>query len=171
MVFERCRDILVQESELVQHIAGLQADIREAVFNRNWTDFEGHFDALGRLGEEFAALESERRRLFAGIQAEVAIADGMDDSLANGEARFYAFAAHLPPAQRAELTEVYRSLKMETLRVRMAGEALMTYIAEARSTIAGFFEIAFPGRGGKIYTPHGIPVSHDMRSMVLNRTF
>jgi hypothetical protein len=153
MVFEQCRDILLKENELVQQIAGLQNGIREAVLGRNWTDFESHFIALGRIKVEFTVLESKRERLFS-------------DS-----ARFYAIAAHLPLEQRAELTAIYRSLKTETLRVQMAGESLMEYIAEARATIAGFFAIAFPDRGGKIYTPHGVPVSHDMRSVVLNRAF
>jgi len=62
-------------------------------------------------------------------------------------------------------------LKLEAMRVRMAGEALTGYIAGMRATMAGFFEIAFPERGGKIYSPHGNTVSHDMRSMVLNQRF
>ncbi|MCL2763402.1 MAG: hypothetical protein FWD36_09405 [Treponema sp.] len=160
MVFEQCRDVLLQESELVQRIGALQNLIREAVVSRDWTDFEGHFNALGGLGEEFTALENERKRLFAGIQTET-----------GDSARFYAFVAQFPRDQRAELSAIYRSLKLESLRVRMAGQTLMGYIVEARTTIAGFFEIAFPDRGGKIYTPHGVPVSHDMRSMVLNRAF
>jgi hypothetical protein len=153
MVFEQCREILLREIDLIQQVAGLQNGIREAVLGRNWTDFESHFSALGGIKAEFTALESIRERLFS-------------DS-----ARFYTLAAHLPPEQRAELTAIYRSLKMETLRVQVAGESLMEYIAEARATIAGFFEIAFPDRGGKMYTPHGVPVSHDMRSVVLNRAF
>jgi hypothetical protein len=153
MVFEQCRDILTKESELVQQIAGLQNGIREAVLNRNWTDFESHFTALSGIKAELNALESKRERLFS-------------DS-----ARFYSLAAQLPPDQRAVLTAIYRGLKIETLRVQMAGESLMEYIIEARATIAGFFAIAFPDRGGKLYTPHGVPVSHDMRSVVLNRAF
>jgi hypothetical protein len=160
MVFENCKEILLKESELVQRIAGLQDLIREAVFNRDWTDFEAHFNNLGEMGEEFTALESEREKLFSGFQAE------KGDS-----AKFYAFAAHLPVEQSREISEIYRKLKLETMKVRMSGEALMGYIAGARATIAGFFEIAFPDRGGKIYSSYGKTVSHDMRSMVLNRSF
>jgi len=159
MVFDRCREILLKESELVQHIGSLQKCIHEAVMNRNWIDFESHFIKLSRIKTEFSTLEDERERLFTRIPAET------------GDSSFYSFAATLPPEQRAEINAIYRSLKLETLRVRIAGDALMSYIAEVRAAMAGFFEIAFPGRGGKIYTPHGIPVSHDMRSIVLNRTF
>ncbi|MCL2127307.1 MAG: hypothetical protein FWH38_03550 [Treponema sp.] len=160
MVFEKCRDILLKESELVQRIACLQNLIKEAVISRDWTDFENHFSALKGMGEEFTALETERERLFSASPGEE-----------NGASGFYALAVQLPELQRGELTAIYRSLKLETLRVRIAGEALMSYISEARSTIAGFFNIAFPDRGGKIYTPHGTPFSHDMRSMILNRRF
>jgi len=159
MVFEKCRKILLKESELVQRIASLQKLIREAVRNREWTDFEYHFAALGRIKAEIIALESERERFFAEISGKT------------GDFSFYAFAAQLPPEQRAELTAIYRNLKLETLRVQMAGEALMTYITEVRVVIAGFFEVAFPDRSGKIYTPHGMSASHDMRSIILNRSF
>ena len=159
MMFEQCREILLRESELVQHIAGLQNDIREAVMNRNWADFEEHFAALGRIKAEIADLEDKRERLFSEISGKT------------GDFSFYAFATQLPAEQRAELTEIYRSLKLETLRVQVSGEALMKYITEVRVVITGFFEIAFPDRSGKIYTPHGISASHDMRSMVLNRSF
>ena len=159
MVFEQCRRILLKESELVQRIACLQKLIREAVMNREWTDFEDHFAALGRLKTEITALESERKRFFTEITGK------------SGDFSFYAFAAQLPPEQRAELTAIYRNLKLETLQVRTAGEALMTYITEVRVVLAGFFEVAFPDRGGKIYTPHGMSISHDMRSMILNRSF
>jgi hypothetical protein len=158
MVFEQCKDILLKESDLVQRIAALQKLIYDAVVNREWTDFEGHFDALSGLGEEFAALEDMRDGLFAKDQG--------------GERpSFYSLAAQLPREQRKEITDIYRKFKIEFLKVRMSGETLMGYIAGARATMAGFFEVAFPGRGGKIYSPHGVPVSHDMRSMVLNQSF
>jgi len=160
MVFEMCRDILLKEHELVQRIAGLQNLIWEAVIKRDWADFEGYFGDLNKVGDEFSALEAERERFFSEFQDESGDLSG-----------FYALAARFPADQRAEITEIYRGLKLETLRVQMFGETIMGYIAGARATIAGFFEIAFPDRGGKLYTPNGIPVSHDMRSMVLNQCF
>jgi len=159
MVFEQCREILLKERELVGCVTGLQNGIHKAVTSRNWADLEDNFAALGRIKAEINALESEREQLFAQITGKT------------GDFSFYAFAAQLPAEQRAELTDIYRNLKFETLRVRMSGEALMTYITEVRIVLAGFFEIAFPDRGGKIYSPHGKRISHDMRSMVLNRSF
>jgi len=159
MVFEQCRGILLMERELVRRITSLQNGIHQAVTNRNWTDLEDNFAALGKIKAEINALEADRERIFTELTGKT------------GEISFYTFAARLPEAQRAELTELYRSLKFETLRVRMSGEALMNYITEVRIVLAGFFEVAFPDRGGKIYSPHGKRISHDMRSMVLNRSF
>jgi hypothetical protein len=158
MVFERCKEILLKESELVQRIAGLQNLIYEAVINREWADFEGRFMALSGMREEFAALEAVREQLFSENQGDQ-------------RPSFYALTVKLPVEQRNELTEIYRSLKLEGLKVRTTGETLMGYIAAARATMAGFFEVAFPDRGGKMYTPYGKQVSHDMRSVVLNRAF
>jgi hypothetical protein len=138
----------------------LQNLVYEAVVNRDWSGFEANFSRLGEIGEEFTALEHKRERLFAGFRAE-----------SDASTKFYSLTAGLPPEQRGELTDIYRSLKLETLKVKIAGESIMNFIAGARATVAGFFEIAFPDRKGKIYTPYGMPVSHDMRSIVLNRSF
>jgi hypothetical protein len=80
-------------------------------------------------------------------------------------------ASLLPEKQRNDLTSVYRSLKLETLKLRIANEALMTYLGSIKSTLKEFFDLAFPERGGKMYTPKGTHLSHDMRSMVLNQSF
>jgi len=160
MVFEKCREILHKECEVVRRIASLQNLVHEAVLNRDWSGFEANFSKLNEIGEEFTALEHERERIFSSIQVK-----------SDASANFYTFTAKLPPDQRGELTEIYRNLKMETLKVRIMGETIMSVIIGARATAAGFFELAFPDRKNKIYTPYGMPVSHDMRSMVLNRSF
>ena len=161
MDFEKCRDILLKEIELVRRVSALQNSIREAVIKRDWVDFESYFSELNGIGDEFSFKEFERKKYFSGEGSRPAAAG----------AGFYAQIAHLPAKQRRELSEIYRTLKLETMRVQISGEAIMDFIAGARATIAGFFEIAFPDRGGKMYTPHGRPVSHDMRSMVLNHRF
>jgi len=160
MVFEKCKAILLKECELVRRITSLQNLVYEAVINRDWGGFEANFSKLNKIGEEFTELEHERERLFAGILPESDVS-----------ARFYSLTAGLPLEQRNELTEIYRNLKLETMRVKIMGENITSFIAEARATVAGFLEIAFPERKGKIYTPYGMAVSHDMRSMVLNRSF
>jgi hypothetical protein len=172
MLFEKCKDILLREYELVQKAASAQHLTADAVKNREWTDFEGRLSEMGGLEREIAALETEREQLFAEFAAGRESSSASDASASGDDkSRFYALTAALPAGQRNELTAMYRALKLEALRLRMANEALASYLAGARAALAGFFEAAFPERGGRIYTRRGTPLSHDMRSMVLNRTF
>jgi len=164
MEFEKCRDVLVRENELVHKVGSLQDMAYKAVVGRDWADFDEHFHALEEMGKELAVLESEREQVFS--KCYEGIATDVDAS-----SRFYAFVARFNQEQRTEITEIYRSLKMETIRVQAVGETLMGYIAGMRSTVAEFFKTAFPERSGKTYSPYGTQVSHDMRSMVLNQQF
>lgn len=156
---------MLQECALVQEAAAVQRLIRHAVEEREWSDFESHFSAMAALEGRLAALEREREELFAAFEPALEDSPNLDDD----KGRFYAFAARLPIEARNELTAIYRGLKLEALKLRLSNETLMAYLGEMRATMAGFFELAFPDRGGRIYTPRGLPVSHDMRSMVLNR--
>jgi len=154
MDFDRCRDILLREGELVGEIGALQDAVHAAVTGRDWEGFEGRFAELEEKGRGLEALEAEREALIPGA------ADG-----------FYAFAASLPDDRRREISEAYRGLKIAAVRVKTAGDTLMAYIASQRATMAGFFDAAFPERSAKTYSPAGTQVSDDMRSMVLNRHF
>lgn len=165
-MYEECKEILIKQHEAVAKAAALQKLVQEAVQKREWADFKAHFGALGAISGEIAALEREREAVFAGISTEPPHAV----ELVGGDAgRFYALCMHFSAEQRAEIGAIYRGLKLEALKLRLANDALLEYVSGMRSTLADFFELAFPDRGGKIYTPRGTPVSHDMRSMVLNQ--
>jgi len=77
----------------------------------------------------------------------------------------------LPVNQRNELTSIYRSLKIEAIKLRMANESLFAYLSGIKSTLKDFFDLAFPERGGKMYTKDGMHFSNDMQSIFLNRRF
>jgi len=175
MIYEKCREILLKESELVQNAFNIQKKIQDAVLNREWTDFEGHFSAMSALEGKIAALEDEREGLFLELMTaqERKPSHGKEKSpaLDDAKGRFYAMTAHLPVEQRNDLTAIYRSLKLEALKLRMANDILMNYLGSVKASLTDFFELAFPDRGGKMYTPRGTHLSHDMRSMVLNRRF
>ena len=168
MVYEKCRDILLRECELVQEAAVLQEKLASAVINREWADFESRINAMNFIEKSLSELEREREGLFIEFEAgrQKASADTKD-----AKGRFYEMASLLPENQRNDLTAIYRSLKMESLKLRMANEALMAYLGGIKSTLTDFFSLAFPERAGKMYTREGTHLSHDMRSMVLNRSF
>jgi hypothetical protein len=169
MIYEKCRDILLRECELIQNAVGVQEKIRLAVVNREWAVFEDHLNAMNAIECGIESLEDEREQLFKIFETLVHQKSFSDNLDAKG--RFYTLVSLLPENQRNDLTSIYRSLKLESLKLRMANEALMTYLSGLKATLKDFFDLAFPERGGKMYTNQGTHFSHDMRSMVLNRSF
>jgi len=169
MIYEKCRDILLQECELIQNAFLIQEKIRKAVTEREWTDFDAHLNAMNAIENKMVSLEGEREQLFVVFKAlvhERTFCENLDD-----KGQFLELVSLLPLKQREDLNEIYRSLKVESIKLHMANDALMTYIAGVKSTLQEFFDLAFPERGGKMYTKTGTHFSNDMRSMVLNRSF
>ena len=153
--FEHCVTILTGEIELLKEISSLHDKVRQAVMNREWSDFDERTNELNRLGEEFARLENERLMLFSG-----------DDE----ERSFYTSIMELPPEERQELSQLYRELKMQTLKMRALNETFLDYLNEAKNLAAAYLEAICPSRGGKLYTRKGSRVHQDLRSMVVNNS-
>jgi hypothetical protein len=169
MIYEKCRDILLKESELIQNAAVIQDKIRLAVKNREWTVFEDHMNAMNDIESKLENLEIEREQLFTVFEAlehQKSFCDKLD-----AKGRFYKLAEFLPESQRNDLISIYRSLKHESIKLRLANDTLMTYLSGIKATLNDFFDLAFPDRSGKIYTNQGIHHSHDMRSLVINASF
>ncbi|MDR2069433.1 MAG: flagellar protein FlgN [Spirochaetaceae bacterium] len=156
-------DILERETAVLREIAALQDSLRTAVMNRDWTDFESLLESLQEYGAQFEGLESERVCFFSAF--------GETSPGADEKAGFYALTTRLPKAERTALTAAYRTLKMETLRMRLINNSLMEYLSEARTAVAAFLEAAFPDRKGRLYSRRGVQRPADMRSMVLNHSF
>jgi len=169
MIYEKCRDILLKQSELVQKAVLLQEKIRTAVINKEWTVFDTHLNAMNSIESTMENLEIEREKLFSVFETLVH-QDGFSQTL-DAKGRFYKLVALLPETQRDDLTSIYRSLKIEALRLRMANESLFVYLSEIKSTLNDFFALAFPDRCGKMYTKSGAHFSNELSSMVLNRSF
>jgi len=169
MIYEKCRDILLRECEHIQEASTIQEKLHTAVINREWTDFDSHISAMNTIENKLASLEDEREQLFLAFES-LTLHNFISDRT-DAKGRFYAMVSLLPENQRNDLTSIYRGLKLDTLKLRIANEAFLTYLAGIKSTLKEFFEYAFPDRAGKLYTRDGTHLSHDMRSMVLNRSF
>jgi len=169
MIYEKCRDILLQECELIQNAVVEQEKIRQAVTDREWTVFEDHLGAMNSLESKIENLEREREQLFTVFKTLVHQQSFSSNLDAKGQ--FYALVMLLPVSQRNELTSIYRSLKIEAIKLRMANEALFAYLSGIKSTLKDFFDLAFPERGGKMYTKDGTHFFNDMQSIFLNRSF
>ena len=156
--FDCCKSIMSGEIELLKKISAAQNSVRQAVLNREWTDFDERVQEVSGLGEEFALLESERAVLFSALP---------DASAGN----FYAFIMELPTEQRRELSHIYRELKMEAQKMRALNETFLAYVNEAKMLAASYLEAVCPARGGKLYTRKGRRVSQDLRSIMFNNHF
>jgi predicted transposase YbfD/YdcC len=137
--------------------------------NREWAVFEDNLGAMNAIESKMEHLETERELLFS-VNETLEHQRGFSENL-DAKGRFYALAALLPDEQRNDLTSIYRSLKLEALKLRIANDALMTYITEIKATLNDFFALAFPHRCGKVYTKEGTHFSNELSSMVLNRSF
>jgi len=169
MIYEKCRDILLQEFELVQNAVMVQEKIRLAVTDREWANFEENLSIMNSLEKKLEEMEFEREQLFTVFKTLVHQKSFSDNLDAKG--RFQELVSVLPETQRNDLTSIYRSLKIEAIKLKMANDALLVYLNGVKSTLKEFFDLAFPERGGKMYTRTGTHFSNDMRSMVLNRSF
>jgi hypothetical protein len=169
MIYEKCRDLLLRECEQVQNAADIQEKITLAVSNREWVVFEDNLTAMNAIENKLETLEKEREQLFTVF--ETIIHQNNFSNNLDAKGRFYSLVSILSENQRNDLTAIYRSLKIEALKLRMRNDVLMTYLSGIRATLKDFFDLAFPDRSGKIYTNQGTHLSHDMRSMVLNTRF
>jgi hypothetical protein len=169
MIYEKCRDILLEESELIQNASVIQEKIRLAVTNREWAVFEDHLNAMNEIEKKLEALENEREQLltvFEALEHQKGFCEKLD-----AKGRFFKLATFLPESQRNDLTSIYHSLKHEAVKLRLANDTLMTYLSGIKATLRDFFDLAFPERSGKMYTNQGTHHSHDMRSLVINASF
>ncbi|MDR0502421.1 MAG: hypothetical protein LBH16_03780 [Treponema sp.] len=169
MIYEKTRDLLLQETQLVKEAAGIQEKIRDAVFEREWTDFENQINAMNSIENQLAGLESEREQLF-NVYETLTRKNALSGK-ADSKGRFYAIAAVLPEKQRSDLTALYRALKLDSIKLKLANETFLAYLGGIKSTLKDFFDLAFPESVGKMYTKKGTHFSQDMSSMVLNRSF
>jgi hypothetical protein len=172
--YDECVHILKQELLMLEQIQALQNQVKNAVRNREWTDFQGHLGSLAAIGDAFEALDHERVQIFTGFARRMGFNYEVEPSVESRRppqgGGFYAFAARLPERERRELSDLYRRIKMRALGVRFANDSLTDYLDETQAVVSGFLEAVFPDRKGKIYSRQGRQVTPDMRSMVLNQT-
>ena len=169
MIYEKCRDILLRECELIQEASVVHEKLKSAVIERKWTDFGSHIIDMNNIENRLVSLEDEREQLFSAF--ETLLQRNLFSGRMDAKGRFYAMVSLLPENHRDDLTSIYRSLKLDALKLRIANEAFMTYLVGIKSTLKEFFDNVFPDRAGKMYTKDGTHLLHDMRSMVLNQSF
>ena len=165
--FDRCISLFTEEIGLLKRISVIQGLLRKAVMSREWDDFDEKTCEVNKLSEKIAHLEDERAQLFTAL-ATISSKGGRS---AIEEMPFYTTIMVLPLEERRLLSDLYRELKMETLKMRALNETFLTYLNEAKNITAAYIEAVCPARGGKLYTRKGRRVSQDLKSIVVNNSF
>ncbi|MDR2617401.1 MAG: hypothetical protein LBC62_00900 [Treponema sp.] len=160
--YRRCVQVFSQELALLKKISSVQDSVRHAVLAREWTDFDWKMAEINQLGMELGVLEQERAGLFAALTGELMGNSGQ-------AAPFYTIVSRLPEEERRALSDLFRTIKMETIKMRAVNESFLNYLNEAKTMAAAYLEALFPARGGKLYTRKGGQAAQELKSMVFNR--
>ena len=171
MIYEKCKEILLREAELVKKAYILHENVRLAVFNREWDELQERISALNEIENAIASVDSEREDIFTAFENLLRKDHTRSKSAQNDSNLFYSVISNLSEEKKDELNAIYRSLKMETLKLRLSNETLTTYLAGIRSVVGEFLDLAFPERAGRVYTQQGTHTLNDMRSMIVNQRF
>ncbi|MCA1949283.1 MAG: flagellar export chaperone FlgN [Treponema sp.] len=158
----QCISVIQKEIALLERLGAAQDVVSQAVYARDWADLDALFKRLEEYGKEFEMLEQERSKLFSELGKKLGFTDEKPG--------FYNITSRLSPELRRQMTDLYRRLKLDVLKIRLANENLNHYIASNRMVISDFLQAAFPDRKGKLYSRHGREVHSEMRSIVLDRS-
>ena len=108
MIYEKCRDILLKEFEMIQNAVTVQETIRLAITEREWTTFEENMGAMNAIENNIASLEAEREQLFSVFKTLIhqqSFSENLDE-----KGRFYELVSVLPENQRNDLTTDRKSV-------------------------------------------------------------
>jgi hypothetical protein len=148
--------ILKEENAALAVIAGLQAQVKEAVRGRRWADFDGLLAQVQQAGETLKGLEGRR----------IAV---------TGKGSFYQFAvSHTEnQAEADKLCSLYRNLKLNLIRIKTQNESLQYYIQQSASLAENYLKgIAEAASGtGKLYTPAGVTPAKPQPGVLVEKSF
>lgn len=155
----RCRQMLRSQIDLLCRLQATQEIVKTAVLNREWEGFESLVARMDDYAQEYQSMQAEHRRNYSLLGFNL------------GVGSFYQFIGRFSAQERRELSELYRKLKIEALRVKLLNDNLAAYIQQARLTLTSFLDVAFPDRRGRLYSNRGKSRQSDMTSLVLDRSF
>jgi len=164
---EPLKKTLRAEIEALDRVAEAERLIRNAVMERNWSHLETKLYELDYWSSRVIDAEEMRRDCLCEF-AEVSESEELSDSAADGGVALLDILQLAPFADRTELTELYRQLKISVMTVQSATYGLQSYVNAAAETTQAFLEELFPSHKGKHYSRNGSAASADRRALVLD---
>lgn len=137
---------LEKQSELLAEFRRKEAELQEAIIERDWPAMDAVIPELERLGDELEELEGQRAAAVAASKEELGL---------EADSPFPELLAKVEPQDRAELTSLYRTLQIAVLRVRNQTSGIDAYVRNSVRTANTVLGEIFPERKGTLYSRSG----------------
>ncbi|TVR86462.1 MAG: hypothetical protein EA428_14490 [Spirochaetaceae bacterium] len=164
---EPLKKTLRAEIEALERVAELERLIRNAVMERDWSQLEKKLYELDYWSSRVIDAEEMRRDCLADF-ADSSYSEELAESESDVGVALLDILQLAPFADRTELTELYRQLKIAVMTVQSATYGLQSYVNAAAETTQAFLEELFPSHKGKHYSRNGSAASADRRALVLD---
>ena len=146
MTIAHVKNHLERQSELLAEFGQREADLQEAIIERDWQTMDAVIPELERLGTELEALERDREAAVSASKAELGVSP---------EAPFPELLSRVEPGDRAELASLYRDLQIAVLRVKNQTSGIDAYVRNSVRTANTVLGEIFPERKGTLYSKTG----------------
>jgi hypothetical protein len=138
-----------------------EEELKRALYDRDWRSLDSSIRLMNEASNRIGILEKSRDRAFQEFRAEIGEETGCS---------FYRAVLGLPEMERVRLNQLYRTLKLAAVRVRIRSKALDDYLREEQGTIRGILGELYPERRGKTYTRTGESQENGPEALVVNHT-
>lgn len=151
--------IIEEESLLLEKFHSEEKKLKGYLGEKDWVKLQSILENIDRLSVGLALVEKERNRCFTAFCRQLTASEGLS---------FYSMVAHLPNDLKANLTEKYRNLKLQVLKVQGVTRNIESITSTLSDTIRNTIEELYPYRKGKIYSSRGRAREGQMNPLVLN---
>jgi len=150
------------ESRLLGDYAARLQELQRIIGQRNWEAVEKSISALRELAGEVETAEAARVEAFRSLK---------DEQFLPVQERFDQVAERQPQAERDELLELGRRLKIAVVRVKGSSGLLGYYVRSALQARSQVLEELYPHRKGRLYSRSGRTRSTADESLMLDRKY
>jgi hypothetical protein len=157
---DRLEELLGKEISVLNNLYVCQKRMYETVLTRDWIALQKEFMLSGKMSETFQNLEEQRASLLRSCNPEL---DATKD--------FYHITTNFPEPSRTRINVLFREMKKQLLLSKTENDVLNTYVANARTVVAGMIDSVVPERRNRIYTRQGSLMPGKVESLVVNRSF
>jgi len=160
VLIDELKNLMQIETELLNGFAGLEVKLQEAFLRRDWSELDALVSKLGSFSGRIEAMEQRRHNTFLELKVSLKLAEKMT---------FSRVITEMSGADREELSDLYRKLKIAVIRVRGATGRLGYYFRSVSDSANRVLSELLPYRKGRIYSRGGLPRAVEEASLVFNR--